>query len=398
MSRLKETEEDLRYATGFLKATLGIIGAWPIPPTSSLSTRISHRTKHVLVNFLFFLMIVPSLSYVFLKEKNNRMRLKLLAPTVNCSLQTFKYIVLLFQLKEIQTALDAIRQDWMNATEENRSIFLSKAKIGRGMVLMVAVTTYGGGICYRAILPFLRETIVTSENVTVRPLPCPGYFVFLDEQRSPNYEILFMLQVLSGFMSYTVIAGTCGFVAFLILHVCGMLKILANKMKRLEDTTNVNEASVQRQIKDIVDYQTKIKGFLETVKAITKYICLCEMLCGSCLICIVDYCILMEWENNNVVSIITYVAFQISFVFSVFILCYIGQLLINESDIVAETSYRMNWYRLPTWQARYMILIIAMSNHSMTLTAGKVFDVSLAVFSDVMKMSMGYFNLLRKVI
>ncbi|XP_076760946.1 odorant receptor 43a-like [Xylocopa sonorina] len=398
MPRLRDTEEDLRHATRFLRTILGLVGAWPIPRNSSLATRIAHRMKHVIANFLLFLIIVPSLFYTFLKEKNGKMKLKLMGPIVNCSLQTSKYMVLLSQGKEIQTALDAVRQDWMDATEENRLIFLSKAKIGKRVVVMAAVTSYGAGICYRAILPLLKGTIVTPENVTIRPIACPSYFFILDEQRTPNYEILFTLQIVSGFVTYAVISGSCGIVAFLVLHVCGMLTILVNKMKRFADTTDLTEASVQRMIKDIVDYQTKINGFLKRVKTITKYICLCEVVLGSCLICVVDYSILMEWENNNIVSVVTYVTFQVSFVFSVFILCYIGQLLINENDILAEASYRMNWHRLPPWQARYTILIIAMSNHSMTLTAGNVFDVSLAAFTDVMKMSVAYLNLLRKVV
>ncbi|XP_017795928.1 PREDICTED: odorant receptor 4-like [Habropoda laboriosa] len=398
MSGIARAEEDLRYATRFVKPILGIVGAWPIPVNSSPFTRLVRRIEHVVTYFLFFLMIVPGLLYVFLKEKNGKIRLKILGPIVNCSIQFFKYSVILYRIDKIQKSLNTIRRDWIEATDENRLIFRSKAKIGRRVLLIAAATMYGGGLCYRTILPLLRGTIVTPDNVTIRPLPCPVYFVFFNEQRSPNYEIVFILQIMAGFVTYAVISGTCGMCALFVLHACSMLRILVNKMNALVDKADMTETLVHRKIADIVEYQTKIKRFLKNIETITEYICLTEMVGGTGLVCLVYYYILMEWENNNTTAVIVYITLQISCTFCVFILCYIGQLLIDQNHVVGLTSCTVNWYRLPNRHARSMILIIAMSNYPIKLTAGKMFEMSLASFTDVMKVAMGYFNILREVV
>ncbi|XP_024220341.1 odorant receptor 4-like [Bombus impatiens] len=398
ISALTKAEEDMKYATRFVKPILGVVGAWPVSSSSSSFSKILTRIEHILTYFLFLLLMVPTLMHVFLKETNNKIRLKLMGPIINCSMQFCAYTILLCRANEIQNGLNVIKQDWITATEENRLIFRSKAKIARRVVLTVAITMYGGGLCYRTVLPLLKGTIVTPGNVTIRPLPCPSYFVILDEQKSPNYEILFVLQVMAGFVIYAVISGSCGLSALFVLHACSMLSILVDKMKALVDTRDMSDTMVQRRIMDIVEHQTKIKGFLKNIETITQYVCLSEMICGTSLVCLVGYYIVMEWENNNATAVLIYSTIQISCTFSVFILCYIGQLLVDENRIVGQASYMINWYYLSRKHMRSLILIIAMSNYPMKLMAGKMVEMSLATFTDVMKMSMGYLNILRNVI
>ncbi|XP_043803314.1 odorant receptor 4-like [Apis laboriosa] len=342
--------------------------------------------------------MIPTLMYVFLKEKNNKVRLKLMPPIINCSIQFFKYTIILWRRKEIQEGLYAIKHDWIKATEEERLIFRSKAKIGRRIVLIVAFTMYSGGLCYRMILPLLKGTIVTANNTTIRALPCPSYFLILNEQQSPIHEILFVLQVIAGIAIYAVICGFCGIFALLVLHAWSMLRILVNKMKKLVDKSDMSEAVLQKKIMDIVEYQMKIKRFLKNIETITEYICLIEMIGSTCMICLVGYCILMEWENTNTMAIVIYITIQISIIFCIFILCYIGQLLVDENYIVSQASSTINWYRLSIKNMRCLILIIAMSNHPMKLKAAKMMEMSLITFTDIMKVSMGYLNILREII
>ncbi|CAK9804350.1 Odorant receptor 13a [Anthophora quadrimaculata] len=398
MARNERAEEDLKYATGFLKPILGSIGAWPAPPDSSSFMRFLQKTEHVFTYILFSLTIVPGLSYAFLKERDGKVRLKFMLPIFNTCVQFCKYWILVYRAKNIQNGLNMIRNDWIEASEENRLIFRSKAKLGRRVVLIAGATIYGGGLCYRTILPYLTGTVVTANNVTIRPLPCSVYFVFFNEQQTPNYEIIFIMQAMTGFIAYSVICGTCGICALFVFHACSMLKILVNKINALADKTDITEALVHRKIADIVEYQTKIKGYLKNIETVTEYICLADVVGGTVLVCLLYYCLLLELENNNTTAVVVYITLQISYSFCIFILCYIGQLLIDENYVVGLSSCTVNWYRLPMRHARSLIMIIAMSNYPIRITAGKMCEMSLATFTDVMKVAVGYFNILRKVI
>ncbi|KYN37957.1 hypothetical protein ALC56_07581, partial [Trachymyrmex septentrionalis] len=62
---------------------------------------------------------------------------------------------------------------------------------------------------------------------------------------------------------------------------------------------------------------------------------------------------------------------------------------------VSETSYMIDWHRLPGRKALAIVLMIAMSNSSIKLTAGNIIELSMSSFGDVMKTSVAYLNMLR---
>lgn len=259
MLAAEDTNEDLKYAVKFTKGLLEIVGGWPLPSKASISKRISVKFRNVFAYFLFTFAIVPGVLQMLLREKSSLGKVKLLQPIMNCSIQLFKCTILLYRSKEVRKTIDAIGEDWKNATEEDREILLSKAKVGRKVVLISAITMYVSGMAYRTFTPFKKGTIVTADNITIRPLATPVYFVYINEQITPIYEIVFVLQFFSGCVVYAIVSGSCGICAFLMLHVCSQLKILVKKMRRLTERDNLDDKTAQVMIADIVEYQVKIK-------------------------------------------------------------------------------------------------------------------------------------------
>ncbi|XP_076760949.1 odorant receptor 30a-like [Xylocopa sonorina] len=295
-----------------------------------------------------------------------------------------KYTVLLYRTDEFRKVLHEIRDDWFNAMEGNRAIFRTKAKIGQNMVMAMAIIMYTSGICYRT-LPLSKGRIVLPGNTTMRLLPCPSYFVFFNEQASPYYEIIFIMQLLEGMLMYTIFCGTLGAFAVLSLHICSLLVILMNKMIELTNQSDVSEDGVHRKIFDIIECQTKIKRFMNDMNKITQYLCFIEIFVDTCNFCTSGYCLItvQEWKQSNSTNIAIYFSFQALNVYTIFMMCYIGQLVIDESNNVRLTSVTLNWYRFPMKKARCLIPVIIVSSYPIKLTAGKVVDVSLNTFIDV---------------
>ncbi|PBC34552.1 Odorant receptor 33a [Apis cerana cerana] len=308
------------------------------------------------------LVLIPGLLYV-LQVKNARTKIKLLMPHLNSIAQMAKYTIILQRAKEFSKLLDEIKKDWLIATEENRQIFSERASIEHKLTTVIVVTMYGGGFFYRTILPLSKGKILLPNNMTVRLLPCPSYFGSLNEQATPNYEIIFTLQVLGGFIIYTVLCGTKSACLMLCLHMCGLLKILTNKIVDL--TNDSDEQIVQEKIVHIVEYQTRIKE--------------------------------REWEDSNAMAMVIYVVFQVTCVIGTFSVCYVGQLLLDESENIRQAYNTLNWYRLPVNKARSLILLILMSHYPIKVTAGRIMDLSLVTFTSIIKSAVGYMNMLRTV-
>ncbi|KOX73693.1 Odorant receptor 43a [Melipona quadrifasciata] len=326
--------------------------------------------------------MIPSMLYIILKVKNNRSRIKLIMPHVNSVCQLSKYTVLLQRHNEIRQLLNDLKREWLNATKEDQWIYTTRASIGHRLMMPFVILLYTGGTSLRAIIPLLRGKIVLPNNTTMRLLPCPGYFVFFNEQLTPNYEIIFVMQVLCGFVNYTTLCGTLALCSMFCLHMCSMMRILANKMIQLSNQPDTDENAVQEKITDIVEYHTKIKRFLHRAEHVTSSMYFVEISNEVVISCVLGYCIIMEWESNSLTGIITYFMLQATTTVGTFTNCYIGQLLIDESDIVKKASHTFNWYRFPLKKARNLIMIIITSNYPMKVTAAKIVEMSLATFTD----------------
>ncbi|XP_043517203.1 odorant receptor 4-like [Frieseomelitta varia] len=398
MSLAKNAEDELRDSMSVFYSMLKITGAWSNPNKSSLSSVLLKTCIIFISYFLQLATLVPSILYAFTKENNGRRRIKLLMPHVNNLCQLIKYTILIRRMKEFGETIEEIRNSWLNATEENREIFRTYANFGRKVVIGLVVTMFSGGLSNRTIIPLVKGRIVLPNNTTIRLLSCPSYFVFFDEQVTPNYEIIYILQIFGGFFTYTTLCATMGACTMFCLHICSLLRILTNKMVELSDQLDLSENAVQEKIADIVEHRTMIKRFSTNIDRIIPSMCFFEMINDTLVACVVGYCIIMEWENNNVTAIVVYLLLETCCVFVNFTMCYIGQLLINESETVRQTCTTLNWYRFPMNKARYLVLVIIISNYRIKITAAKVVDVSLATFTDIMKASVGYLNMLRTTV
>ena len=236
-----------------------VLGAWPLPPESSLCMKIFQRVIPVISIFLALFVICPGFFYIFFKAGGTRRKMELLSAFINSLIQLIKYIIILNSMNDIRTLLREIRNDWLYGTEENRRLFRENAKIGDRVVSIVAITMYCGGLCYRTILPLSRGRITLPNNTTIRLLPSSTYLPFINEQITPYYEIIFVLQVLSGLFIYTVFSGAIGIMMMICLHTCGLIRILTDKLMDLIDKSNTSEEIIQEKIVNIVEYHRKIK-------------------------------------------------------------------------------------------------------------------------------------------
>ncbi|KAF3054520.1 Odorant receptor 227 [Nylanderia fulva] len=392
-------ENDFNYAIQITRIILRILGLWPIPSFASIAERIAIRLQNIVCYTLLAFFLVPGLLLIFLKEDDFKRKVKLLGPLFNTCMAVVKYSLLIYYAQEIESCLEQARQDWQSTINwNNRKIMLSKAKTGRNFAFFSAAFIYVGGLSHRVIVPLSKGRILTPMNTTIRALAVPCYFVKFDEQESPAYEIVFLLQFLAGFITYSLVCGPAGLAAFFIMHVCGQLNILIDKLQGLNDLTEPEDRVVATLLADIVEHQIRVKIFLTQVEEAMRFIWLVELVGSTVLLCFAGYYIIMEWESSGTTAILSASLMLTSFIISIFTNCYVGQLLTDQSNKVGLTTSTMNWYLLPHKKARSLILIMSVSNIPAKISAGSMIEMSLPTFSNIIKTSMAYFNLLRKFI
>ncbi|XP_043517194.1 odorant receptor 13a-like [Frieseomelitta varia] len=398
MTRMQNGEEDMKHIFRVVHPLLNALGAWPTDVRSPALSKITNIIHIVLIYFIEFAVIAPALLYTFLFVKNTSIRIKLIMPHLTHLCQLCKYTFVLWRHNEIRELLNDIRNDCLNATEDDQWIYKTRATIGHRLMMSLIICLFIGGALYLTVTPFLREKVVLPDNTTIRPLPSPSYFVLFSDQITPNYETIFFIQVFCGFISFTIYAGALGLCTTLCLHMCSMLKILGNKMRDLSGLSETDKDIVQEEIADIVEYHTKIRRFFNRSEHVTSYIYFVGITSEVIIMLIVGYIIIMEWGSSNATAIVTYFALQITMIIGMFMTCFVGQLLIDEGNVVKKISNTLDWYQLPVEKARCLILIIIMSNNPIKITVANMVQLSLITFIDIMKATLGYFNVLRSTI
>ncbi|XP_011058394.1 PREDICTED: uncharacterized protein LOC105148386 [Acromyrmex echinatior] len=337
----------------------------------------------ILMCFTFlFCELIPTMLYVFLVLTDFRLRIKVMASGLFTLTEILKYSCTLLYKNQVRNCLKFVDEDWRNVINpSDRISMIDRVRTSKRLIMMCATFVYLTGMAVRIIVPLSIGKIVTSENITIRPLPHVAYLVILDVQRSPVYEIVYFIQFLAGFIKYTISITTFSFMTLCAMHFCGQSDILVTLMN---DFVNENQSkNVNRRLAIVVERQIRIRNFLQLVQSTIQYTSLIQIMGSTVLICFVEYYTIMEWENHNVIRMCTYISGLIMLSYNIFIYCYMGEQIIEQGEKVSLTTRTLKWYRLEDATARALILLITISENPLKLKAGNFIDISLRTFGNM---------------
>ncbi|XP_076642143.1 uncharacterized protein LOC143352964 isoform X2 [Halictus rubicundus] len=375
------------------------IGAWP--PSAS-TTRLERFVSIVLVvacygSILFT--VVPWTLQICLEETDLHKKLRAIGPLVHWIMGGIKYTTLLTSGKEILHCVEHLQADWQIISKvQYRQVMLRYAKVGRYVSVFCGAFMQGGVLSYCLITGMsTRQVEIGNETRIVHVLPFAFYQKLLNTDLSPANEIVLASQLVSGFIVNSSAVGAFSLAAVLAAHACGQLNIL---MTRITDM--VNEARDRdtkiffEQIGVVVENHLRILNFISRIEDVISPICFSELFHNSLSTCMIGYYILTEWDEHDYQNLTTYFMILFSMTFNIFLLCYIGEVLTDQCAKVGKVVYMSEWYHLPYKCILDLRMITVRSSVVIKITASKMVHMSVYTFSQVMKSSFAYFNLLRE--
>ncbi|CAD1470562.1 unnamed protein product, partial [Heterotrigona itama] len=122
---------------------------------------------------------------------------------------------------------------------------------------------------------------------------------------------------------------------------------------------------------------------------------LSEMIGCTIIICFLEFGVIMELEDQNTLSMLTYFVLMTSIFVNVFIISFIGDRLIEEvllqfqtnipqsnSEKIGKTLYFLPWYDFPEDVAKNVRTIILRTYLPSSLSGAKILNLSLQAFCD----------------
>ena len=136
---------------------------------------------------------------------------------------------------------------------------LKYGKIGRNLTIYCALFAYCGNIFYVTILQYAIGSQIDDDNRTIRILMYPMYSGLLDVQKSPVYEIVYVLQCIATLILNTMTAGCCGLAALFATHACGQIDVIMSQLDDLVDGKFFNkDYNSNNRLTEIVQHHMRI--------------------------------------------------------------------------------------------------------------------------------------------
>ncbi|XP_018354232.1 PREDICTED: odorant receptor 43a-like [Trachymyrmex septentrionalis] len=77
-----------------------------------------------------------------------------------------------------------------------------------------------------------------------------------------------------------------------------------------------------------------------------------------------------------------------------FLYCGAGELVTEQCNAVYRAMCDLEWYKLESRKARNLILLMMRAKYPFSITAGKIFPLTMATFCSILKTSIGYISFL----
>ncbi|KAL6259129.1 hypothetical protein P5V15_009051 [Pogonomyrmex californicus] len=391
--RNQNYKSDTEYVVKVAKTLLTPIGIWPLYRGNSRSDKIKNYIQTSLIFCLMCFLLIPHVIYTFFDAEDLTRYMKVIAAQVFSLLAIIKFWTMIINREGIRYCLQQMEIQYRDVEcEEDRLVMTKNAKIGRLFTITYLGLSYGGALPYHIIMPLLADRIVKEDNTTQIPLPYLSDYIFFVVEDSPLYEIIFVSQILISSIILSTNCGVYSLIATCVMHSCCLFEVVRRQMETIlnDGTDNLHE-----RLGGIIENHIQAIKFAEMIEKSLNIVFLCEMVGCTIIICFLEFGVLKEWEDGKILPMGTYFVLMTSIFVNVYIISAIGDRLKEESEKVGESSYSIYWYDLPTKIVSDLILIILRSSRPSTLTAAKIFDLSLQGFCEVCKTSAAYFNFIR---
>ncbi|EGI58898.1 Putative odorant receptor 92a, partial [Acromyrmex echinatior] len=295
-----------------------------------------------------------------------------------------KFLVFWLNERKFVEILTVMAEDWNDCANSDISIreTTRKAKISDRFTnaIITLHTTTVVAYCIGIIIADVDVTNTTKELPLVNKVEIP-----FDINTQFTYRTVliteFLLMILCGWA-----AGiTNSLLLSLIIHVGGQMDVLQRWLAEFipKEIENEQKSVVITTNKIILKHQ-KIIQISDSIESLYTYIALLIFASNTILMCSLGFLIVTAIGSPNAVEqIMKSLLFYTITNLEAFIFCYAGEYLNNKSKEIGFATYNCAWYNLKSKDSRILLFIILRSQKQLTLTAGKIMDLTLESFTSV---------------
>ncbi|XP_011698563.1 PREDICTED: odorant receptor 13a-like isoform X2 [Wasmannia auropunctata] len=166
--------------------------------------------------------------------------LQVTLPALSCLI---RIIIFWWKKEAIEPITNMIMEDWVKPKEtQERNMMIRRAQSARIINITCGYCIMAVSYIFFIILPAFGISMRHTNNITDPggPMLAQTHYVY-DVTKSPQYELTFISQIICITLAMIIYSGIDNFFGLLILHICGQLDILKNRLTNLDKYINYHE-------------------------------------------------------------------------------------------------------------------------------------------------------------
>ncbi|XP_055550521.1 odorant receptor Or2-like [Wyeomyia smithii] len=223
-----------------------------------------------------------------------------------------------------------------------------------------------------------------------RRLPYGMYLPGFDHFQSPQYELLYLAQVILTF------PGCCMYIPYTSFFVtCSLfgqlqIKIVQHQLRELQ----TDKAKIESRLVSIIKRHQQVIIYVRELNSLVTYICMMELVSFGTMLCALLFLLVIIDNFAQVAIVMSYIFMLISQIMAFY---WYGNEIREESMAIALAAYSGPWLELDTKIRKIVLLIILRAQRPLQITVGNVYPMTLEMFQSLLNASYSYFTLLKRV-
>ncbi|NP_001177475.1 odorant receptor 20 [Nasonia vitripennis] len=396
-------EEGFDVAVGFSRFFMRLHGIWP-GDTSSKFTWARFAFVPPAVIILMFINIPQTVQIFFVGGDLNAILDILTLANVPLGIALAKILGVSYNHNILRQLIVSVSGDWKHTTKKSElQVMWRNARISRTFSILfigLAEVTVLANTARMFYILYSTRSEAESSGIKnyKKPLYYTGKFPY-DAQSSPNFEITWVMQILATILAAGSFMAVDALFVTLVLHLCAQLTNLQTAFRKIGEDKHEKEVDFMSKLSKLMKRHRKINEFADIIEYSFNMMFLFQVMSSTFLLCLQGYLfvILISSQKVILVELIFMVYFIICSSCSIFVYCYVAEILREESLQLGNAIFYSKWYNLPANKARLLIIAILRVQKPLELSAGKFCIFSLNLFCNIVKTSAGYISVLLAV-
>ncbi|KAF3054363.1 Odorant receptor 340 [Nylanderia fulva] len=375
---------------------LETLGLWPYQQSYFAEIR-----KVVFLSSLSAFIIVQLLAFITMQYSTNLL-LKILSLTLPILFCITKYCLFIIQADGVKQMLERMQENWKMLKDDVEVDIVEKDSYIARIVTMILIGFCGIGLIIYILLqfipPILDIVIPLNESSHLRrPIFVTEYFI---DQEKYMYAIL-LHYILTLIIAIAALGSVTLIIITYALHMSALLTIASYRMENAIEWSILANSSptreyllCQRIIQAVILHRrtSECVNFFQS-NFMTFFALLVVIGVSSLSLNLFQFLRLIK-TNKNILDSLLHGAMIFIHVAYMFLVNYVGQILIDRGKMLFKGTYNGMWYAAPLHTQKLVLFVMQNASFSIHVGYGNTLICSLEGFASLVNAAVSYFTVI----